>query len=77
MKTSSIEIRPYTSKELAELYCVSTNTFQKWIDRHRKAIGEKIGHFYTIKQVQVIFEKLGYPFMQGFEEDKEDIGSLK
>ncbi len=69
MKGSSIEIRPYTAKQLAALYGVSTNTFYKWINRHKEAVGKKIGHFYTIKQVQIIFDRLGYPFTLNFEED--------
>jgi hypothetical protein len=67
MSGSTIEIRPYTTKQLAALYCVSTNTFCKWINRHKKSIGKKLGHFYSIQQVLVIFEKLGYPI--AFKDD--------
>lgn len=64
----SIEIKPYTAKQLACLYGVSTNTFCKWISRHKESVGKKLGHFYTIWQVKIIFDKLGYPVMNTDEE---------
>jgi hypothetical protein len=71
MERSTIEVRAYTSKQLACLYDVSTNTLGKWLKKHEYAIGKKIGHFYTIKQVTIIFEKLGYPFAFNLEDHKD------
>ena len=55
------DIRPHTPAELAMLYGVSKSTFNKWLKRHREAIGERDGHFYTTLQVKIIFAKLGPP----------------
>lgn len=54
-------IKPYTTKELAALYEVTPRTFRTWIFPHKEAIGEKISIYYTIKQVEIIFDRLGVP----------------
>jgi hypothetical protein len=54
-------LRPYTHKELAQLYNVCWLTFQRWIKRHEENIGKKQGHFYNINQVLVIFRIFGMP----------------
>jgi transposase len=51
----------YTHKQLAVLYHVSWITFQKWLREFEDEIGPKIGHFYSARQVAIIFEKLGAP----------------
>ena len=58
---NSIQIKPYTVLELARLYGVSDRTIKKWIKPFEQEIGKKIGYFYTIAQVKIIFEKLGLP----------------
>ena len=55
------EIKPYTLVELARMYEVSRWTFRKWLEPHEKAIGPRVGNFFTTLQVKVIFEKLGPP----------------
>lgn len=54
-------VRPYTVKELAELYCVTPHTIRAWLKPHRLRIGPRIGYFYTVKQVLIIFECIGPP----------------
>jgi hypothetical protein len=54
-------IRAYTLKEIASLYCVSKITFKKWLKPFEKDIGARIGHFYSVKQIKIILEKLGTP----------------
>lgn len=54
-------IKPYTHKELAALYGVSWLTFQKWLKPFETEIGSKNGHFYSTRQVEIIFSKLGLP----------------
>jgi hypothetical protein len=56
-----IVIRCYTHKELAALYNVSWKTLQKWVKKIEGIIGKKYGHFYSAKQVGMIFEVYGYP----------------
>jgi len=58
---SQNSIRPYTHKELAALNGVSWLTFQRWIKPFAEEIGAKNGHFYSARQVAIIFNKLGKP----------------
>ena len=34
---------------------------KEWLKPHEEAIGIRIGHFYTPKQMKIIFEKIGIP----------------
>jgi hypothetical protein len=54
-------LRPYTHKELAQLYNVSWLTFQRWLKEREQEIGKKQGHFYHINQVLKIFKIYGIP----------------
>lgn len=56
-----VELRPYTIAELADMYGVSKKTLRKWMEPFQEQIGERIGFFYSIVQVKIIFEKLGMP----------------
>ena len=58
---NAMPIRPYTLKEIASLYRVSKLTLKKWLKPFEKDIGERIGHFYSVKQVKIILDKLGTP----------------
>jgi len=55
------EIRPYSVRELAEIYDVCDKTFKKWITPFLNEIGEKHGRYYNVNQVKIIFEKIGLP----------------
>jgi hypothetical protein len=61
IKGEVFELRPYTHKELAQLYNVCWLTFQRWIKKHEAEIGKKQGHFYHIAQVVKIFRIYGIP----------------
>ncbi len=58
---NTMQIRAYTLKEIASLYCVSKLTFKKWLKPFEKDIGIRIGHFYSVKQIKIILDKLGTP----------------
>lgn len=60
-RTTQIELRPYCLKELAAMYDVHPRTIKLWLVPFAEAIGEKNGRYYTIKQVEVIFNKIGEP----------------
>jgi hypothetical protein len=66
-KHSFISLRPYTLKELCALYGVCRYTFNKWLKPFEKEIGVRQGFYYSILQVKIIFDKLGYPSMYDFE----------
>jgi DNA-binding transcriptional MerR regulator len=59
--TTETLIKPYTVKELADLYCVSPKTLRTWLLPHKDNIGERVSKYYTKLQVQAIFERLGKP----------------
>ncbi len=56
-----LRIKPYSLKELAAIYEVTPHTMRAWLLPHKEAIGERVGRYYTISQVRIIFEKLGLP----------------
>lgn len=58
---STLEIRPYNTKELANLYQVQPRVFRKWLQPHLHALGERTSRYFTALQVKIIFEKLGLP----------------
>lgn len=58
---SFINIQPYTHKQLATMYEVSWKTLKRWLRPFEPEIGKKNGHFYTSRQVELIFNKLGLP----------------
>ncbi len=58
-----IALKPYTLKELSELYGVDWRTFKAWLQPFLAEIGEKKGRYYQIQQVRVIFKKLELPSM--------------
>jgi hypothetical protein len=55
------EVKPYTNKQLAVLYGVSTRILRNWLRLHAAFIGPKKGHYFTSLQVKTIFERLGPP----------------
>jgi transposase len=56
------EIRPYSTKELATFYGVHPKTLIKWMKAFKDDIGDKRGHYYSVSQVEMIFNKLGMPY---------------
>jgi hypothetical protein len=58
---TSLRIKPYSVKELAGLYGICSRTFKKWLEPFEPAIGPRNGRYYTIHQVNIIFDKLGTP----------------
>ena len=61
VKISKTQLRPYCLKELAALYEVKPRTIKIWLEPFLSIIGEKNGRFYTLRQVEIIFNKIGEP----------------
>ena len=57
----TVELKAYTTKEIAALYGISTKTFRTWMLPHQCTIGAKTGRYFTVLQVRLIFDKLGLP----------------
>jgi len=60
-RINAMPIRAYSLKQIASLYCVSKQTFKIWLKPFEKEIGKRIGHFYSVKQIKIILDKLGTP----------------
>ena len=56
-----VEIRSYSIGELSKLYDMSVKTMNRWLKPHTEAIGKREGRYYTVKQIQQIFDLLGLP----------------
>ena len=59
--TLEIRLRAYALKDVADLYVCSVKTMKTWLAPFDEAIGPRMGHYYTPKQMKIIFEKLGIP----------------
>ena len=57
----SIEIKPYMPNELARFYQVSHPTFNKWVKGISEKLGKRNGQYFSVKQVEIIFEEFGMP----------------
>jgi hypothetical protein len=66
---SPFEVKPYSKRELSHLYSVCNKTFSNWLEPFQHEIGKRNGRFYTVKQVDVIIDKLGLPHY--YADDKE------
>lgn len=55
------DLRPYTLKELYNLYGVSEGVMRRMLKSLKEELGPKLGHYFTVKQVQIIFNSLGPP----------------
>ena len=58
-----IHVKPYSIKELAVLYRVSRRTMYNWLIPLQDEIGKRIGIYYSVKQVRIIFNNLDVPYM--------------
>ena len=59
---TKIEIRPYTKKELRNLYGISVTTFRKWFEGHDAiSKADKFRRIFNVREVEYIFKTFGYP----------------
>lgn len=63
----TITIRPCTTTDLGMVYGVDRRTIHAWLKPFEAEIGKRISYYFTQKQVQVIFDKLGEPPVVDFE----------
>lgn len=57
-----IVIKPYTNKELANIFNASDRTFRRDIAKIRHHLGERNGHRWNVRQIETIMELLGRPY---------------
>lgn len=58
---NQLDIKPYTKKELAEIYGISPRSFCTWFKKIEPQIGKKVGKYFSVNQVRLIIDKLGLP----------------
>lgn len=58
---NKVQLKAYTTKELSEIYEVSEKIIRLWLTPFENDIGIKKGRYYTPKQSEIIFAKLGIP----------------
>jgi len=58
-----IAVKPYTTKELAALLNMSRSTFNRAIKAYRTQLGKRLGHNWTVVQVEIIFGIFGRPYI--------------
>jgi hypothetical protein len=63
----TITPRPCTTTDLAMVYGVNRRTVAIWMKPFDKEIGKKEAYYFTQKQVETIFTKLGEPRTFDFE----------
>jgi hypothetical protein len=59
-QNSTITIRPYTKKELADFYEISRHVLRLWLYSIPE-IRKSHAHYLTVKEVEMLFEKFGVP----------------
>ena len=57
-----IVVKPYTNKDLGIMFNMSSRTLRRNIVGIKEKLGERKGHFWNIKQVEMIMEHIGRPY---------------
>jgi hypothetical protein len=57
----TIRVKPFSVTDLAEFYGCSVKTIKTWLAPLEEELGPRMGHYYTPKQVKIIFIELGVP----------------
>lgn len=57
-----IRLTTYTSADLAKIYGISVQTVRRWVKPLEPLIGERMGHYFTPKQMGYIREELDKRF---------------
>jgi hypothetical protein len=60
-KEPALYVKPYSAKDLANIYGVAKKTMNKWLEPFVHEIGPKKGRYYTVVQVKIIFHRIGLP----------------
>ena len=58
---TTVPLKAYSKKELMHLYHIPEKTFRRWMGGIKDITGARNGRYYTIRQVELIFEYLGAP----------------
>lgn len=59
----SLEMRPYTLKELCSMFKMERRAFRNMIRKHESKIGEPSGRYYNVLQVETLMNCVGFPYV--------------
>lgn len=62
MMSKPFEVRPYKFKELCAMYNKHPTTMRRWLAPFKEQIGELIGGYYLIPQIEAIIEHIDLPY---------------
>ncbi len=72
-----IVVKPYTNKDLGKLYNMTSRTLRRNIVGIKEMLGERRGHFWNIKQVEMIMAHIGRPYEIVEEQKEEESNGMK
>lgn len=55
------KIKPYTQLQLSRIYGICNCTMGTWLKRIKDKVGKKEGHYYSVRQVEIILKEYGLP----------------
>lgn len=72
------EIRPYKFKELCAVYDKHPTTMRKWLAPFKEQIGELVGGYYLIPQMEIIIDRIDLPYtITDVRENETEQGNRK
>ena len=57
----TFEIRPYTKKELVNLYGITPRILRRWFSENKELSKTKYQRMFSVSEMEVIFQKFGIP----------------
>lgn len=73
MSTLPLKDKSYTHKDLADVFQVSPRILHRWFRKFSDELGEKVGHYYNHRQIDVILKHCGIPpRLQKTEDESSD-----
>lgn len=58
-----MEMRPCTTKDLYRFYHMTRTAFETMIDPLTEVLGERRGHYFTVRQLEQIYDYVGPPYV--------------
>lgn len=62
VEITEVVIKPYSTTELAPYFNRKPRTFRRELQKVKHKYGKRIGHKWSIRQVEMIFEDFGRPY---------------
>jgi hypothetical protein len=63
-------LMPYSKGEIADMYGISMKSLETWLAAIDQQLGPRIGRYYSLIQVEIIFGRYGRPSIPGSNRPK-------